>query len=171
MACRFQLRLRHLGSGAELLELFVGYERRVCFLQRREAVVVALCLRKRRLRLRRLRSRAGDSSGRALDVRLILSRIDLEQELPLGHHIAVLHRQPHDASGDVGAQVDLGVRLHLAARSHRSDEVSSRDFLDADLGRLVPALHRAGDDDQQQRQCNCAEYRQLRSLAHKMISD
>jgi len=45
-----------------------------------------------------------------------LRRIDLEEELALRHHLAFLHRQPDNASTDVGADVDLGVRLYLSAR-------------------------------------------------------
>ena len=42
-----------------------------------------------------------------------------------------------DAAGDVGADVDLGLGLDLAARRHRRDQVARADRLHADFDRLV----------------------------------
>ena len=78
----------------------------------------------------------------ALHRRVVLRRVDLEQELALRDHLAFLHGEPHDAAGDVGGDVDLRARLHLAARRHRGDEVALLDRLDADFGRLVAAASR-----------------------------
>src|SRR5438552_456688 len=84
----------------------------------------------------------------------------------IGDHLSFLHRQTHYASADVGADIDLGVRLDLTARRHRSDEISLLNFLDADFGRLVATLHRAGDADDHDRQSDRTGYCPFGSFLH-----
>src|SRR2546427_4335958 len=53
-----------------------------------------------------------------------------QEELPLRHAIALPHRDPGDAAGDIGAQVHLLLRLDLAARSEEhTSELQSQSNL------------------------------------------
>jgi hypothetical protein len=58
-----------------------------------------------------------------------------------------VHHEPRDAPGDVGADVDLRFRLHLAARRHGGDEVAPAHVLEPDL-RPVLALGAGAHHDE-----------------------
>src|SRR6266446_10713115 len=118
MVRRLHRRLVYVDLRPELFDLLVRNESRICLLERHQTVEVTLCLEESRLGLCRLRSRRGDGCGRSLHARPILRRVDLEKELALCHHLAFFNCQAHDASAYVSADVDLGVRLHLPARSY-----------------------------------------------------
>src|SRR5207237_2368626 len=93
-------------------------------------------------------------------------RIDLEQELARGHHLAFLDGEPDDAAADVGADVYLCVRLNLTAGSNRSDQIASLYLLDADFSGLVSALHRAGDADDHDCKCDRTDNCPFGSFLH-----
>ena len=77
------------------------------------------------------------------------SRDRSAEQLALGHHLSLLDGELDDAPGDVGAHVDLGVRLDLPAGGDRRDEVASLHGLDAHLDTLGAAGRGDGPRGQQ----------------------
>ena len=76
--------------------------------------------------------------------RLVLRRVDLEQELALLHQVALLHRDLDDAAGDVGADVHLGLGLDLAAGGDGGDQVASADTASSGPRCRLPFLAAVG---------------------------
>ena len=83
---------------------------------------------------------------RALHVRLILRRIDLQEELALPSPCR-LPSPRADEPAHIRGDIDLGVRLHLSARGDVGDEIPLLHLLEADLDRLVSALAGTERDD------------------------
>ena len=124
MLARLDLRLVDVERRPQLLDLFVGDERRILLLHRRRPIVGALRLLEVGLLLRQLRTGRRDLRLRALDRGLGLRLVDLEQELAGRDHLAFLDGELHDLAADVRRDVDLGLRPNLAARRDRSDEIA-----------------------------------------------
>ena len=135
---------------------------RFCLLDLGRAIVAASCACSRlRLGLRELRAARRERRLRALDGGLRLRRVDLEQELAGLHHLAFLDGELDDLAADVGRDVDLGLRPHLAARRDRRDQVALLHRLDADFDRLVAAL--GGAERDRRRRARPAARRRSRS--------
>src|SRR6185295_19960792 len=54
-------------------------------------------------------------------------------------------------------------------RCYRGNEIALLDFFDANFSRLVAAFHRAGDADDHDRQCDCADNCPLGAFLHVSI--
>jgi hypothetical protein len=90
-------RLVDLGLRAHGLQLLRRDELRVHLHDVALALVGRLRLHPAGLGLRRLRARRRHGRLRALHRGLRLHGVDLQQELPLGDHLALHHREAHDA--------------------------------------------------------------------------
>jgi len=132
-------RFANLDLRSQLLHLLVGDQRRVGTLEVGHALIVALRLAEARPRLPQVGLAARHRGGRALGLGYVVGRVDLEQELALGHAVALAHRKPDDPARDVGAEVYLGPRLDLSARGYRGDQIAPLHRLDAHFRRLVTA--------------------------------
>jgi len=107
----------------------------------------------------------GEEPLQPLDGRLVLGRVDLDQELTPLDQIAFLDAKLDDPPGDVGADVDLGLGLDLPARRDRRHQVALRDLLEPDLYRVPVApgsgQHGGGaeSDDEQGRESELGSFR------------
>ena len=130
------LRLRDLGAGLGLLEIGAGDEP----VTRREllgALALALGLEKIGPRLRRLRLCLRDCRLRPPDSGLVSCRIDAEEKVALFHPVSLVHRQLDHPAADVGADLDLPLRLHVAAGRDNGNQIAPRHHLRADFRSLV----------------------------------
>ena len=99
--------------------------------------------------LRLLVGRGGRLEGRlaAVDDRLQVLGIDLQQELPGGDPFALVHREARDPPHRAGAHVDRQLRLNGAGSGDYRDQVAPFDRLDVHL-RRVGALEQEIDGDE-----------------------
>ena len=142
---------------------------RVGLLDVRGALIVALCLYEVGLRLCFLCLRRAQRGFCALHRCDVLRRIDLEQELSLRDQSAFLHREADDAAADVRGDVDLRLRLHLAACRHGRDEIALLHGLDAHFGALVAALCRGDGHERRDPEDHDAANGPLHPFAHVVL--
>ena len=74
---------------------------------------------------------------------------------PLRDEVALAHRDPDDAPGDVGADVDRRLGLDLPARGHRAHQVAPRHLLQPHLGAGVLLLVDPVGDRRRPRPARC----------------
>ena len=83
----------------------------------------------------------------AVGVGLVLGRVQLEQEVAGLDLLALLDADLDDPAGDLGADVDVLLRLDLARGRDDGGQVLLLDLVDGHLDRLLTAGLEVGDDD------------------------
>ena len=91
------------------------------------------------LRLRDLGLRLVQVGLAAVECGLVAGRVEAQEDLALLHVVAFLDEELGDARGDVGADVDLPGRAHVAARGDGGDQIAVAHRVDPDRCAVLPA--------------------------------
>ena len=80
-------------------------------------------------------------------LRAVLGPVELEEELPFPHPVPFLDRDPDDLARDVGAELHVGLGLHLRGRPNRGRDVPLDDVVHLDALAAPLSLRHVRDHD------------------------